>query len=76
VCIGNYSDIDKAAKSIASINNIDHTQVKYDLLDKEGFSDNRVCGSVADPDDFDADPDPDPTSEKNRIWILPYVKSI
>jgi hypothetical protein len=36
-CVGNYPDIDTAAKAIATINNISHTQVKYDLLDKESY---------------------------------------
>jgi hypothetical protein len=36
-CVGNYPDIDAAAKAIATINSISHTQVKYDLLDKESY---------------------------------------
>jgi hypothetical protein len=36
-CVGNYPDIDTAAKAIATINSISHTQVKYDLLDKESY---------------------------------------
>ncbi len=40
---GNYPDIDKAAKVIAAINDIDHTQVKYDLLDKESSQPLQSC---------------------------------